>query len=76
MEHLEAAGVGRKIYVGGYIQAEVMHRGLPLTAEYEQIVRDDMRRRFGRDIFARQRRSRSRRARSRRARSSRCCLRP
>lgn len=52
VEHLEAAGVGRQIYVGAYIQAELGRRNLPLTAENERFVRDDMRRLFGRDVFA------------------------
>lgn len=51
-EHLEAAGIGRQIYVGAYIQTEVVRRNLPLTAENERFVRDDMRRLFGRDVFA------------------------
>lgn len=52
IRHLEAGGIGRQIYVGAYIQAEVRRRNLEVTAENESIVRDDMRRLFGRDVFA------------------------
>jgi|SRR5215211_126046 len=52
IEHLEAAGVGRQIYVGAYIQNEVRRRNLSLTAENERFVRDEMRQLFGREVFA------------------------
>ena len=52
INHLKDEGVGAEIYVGGYIQNEVSHRGLQLTAENEQFVRKDMRQQFGRDVFA------------------------
>ncbi len=52
VEHLQATGVGRMIYVGGLIREEVCRRKLSETPENEQLVRVDMRQRIGRDALA------------------------
>lgn len=52
VRHLEAVGLGRQVYVGGYIQSEVRRRGLELTPQNETRVRMEMRRERGNDVFA------------------------
>lgn len=53
VEHLQVRGVGRIIYVGAYVKTEVLSRGLALTPENEQAVRNAVREELGRDVFAR-----------------------
>ena len=52
IEHLETAGVGHQVYVGAHVQAELRRRNLSPNAENERFIRNHMRDRFGRDVFA------------------------
>jgi dephospho-CoA kinase len=52
VKHLDAQGLGQIKYVGDYIRKEVINRGLPLTPESEQKVRQALRDEHGLDVFA------------------------
>ncbi|CAN7642354.1 AAA family ATPase [Phenylobacterium sp. LjRoot219] len=52
VEHLEALGVGRVLYVGRLVHEAVRQQGLTLTPANERRVREELRRREGADVFA------------------------
>jgi dephospho-CoA kinase len=51
-KHLRARGMP-VIRFGQIITDEVLRRGLPLTPENEQLIREDLRRKYGMDVCAR-----------------------
>ncbi len=52
VKHLQSRGVGQLVYVGAYVQAEVLNRGLAPTPENEQLVRQSLRDELGREALA------------------------
>lgn len=52
LEILESLGGGAKVYVGSFITAEVIRRGMESTPESERVVREDLRAAHGMEAFA------------------------
>ena len=52
LESLQGRGVGEIVYVGAYVQEEVLSRGLTLSPENEQRIRQALRDELGRDALA------------------------
>jgi dephospho-CoA kinase len=54
LDILERRGAGAKVYVGSFVTAEVVRRGLEATSENERLVREELRASSGMAAMAQQ----------------------